>query len=147
MRLAYVVLSPLLLLAALPSSAVDARGFVRGESCSFSTGSRLYLESVDGHRLPKPIALSFFSESAWDYILNDPLPNLPAGCPRADQCASVANASLTLRHVSRSVFVPFRARRINGISGDFTVQLSDGRKFEGTFKAKVRHPKTPLICM
>lgn len=137
-----------LLLTSLPSVAVEAKGFVRPESCSVYEplgGDGLHLTSIDGHRPNKQVVIVFPTEGAWYYLLNTWSDTTGAYCRSAD-CELIAHAKFRIRHISQGLFIPFRGRRINGVSGDFSVEFNDGRKLEGTFKAKTKKSVQQLIC-
>jgi hypothetical protein len=136
----------LLLLTSLQTLAVEAKGFVRPEACSFFESDRLHLVSIGNHKLNKPIVLKFPGEGAWDYLLNTWSEVSGADCSADDRCESVAHSKIRIQYVARGIFIPFRGRRINGISGDFAVEFSDGRKLEGSFRAKTRKPEHQMIC-
>jgi hypothetical protein len=136
----------LVLLTSLPSSAVDAQGFIRPESCSFLSREHLHLESIDGHKLAKPIIFVLPELGAWENIRNKSFDDIAISCEHPAECESVAHSKIRIQRVTRSIFIPFRGRRINGLVGDFSVELSAGRKIDGAFRAKTRNPKQPMIC-
>jgi hypothetical protein len=136
------------LFASLPSVAVEAQGFVRPESCSLYEplrGDGLHLTSLDGQRPRKEVVLVFPNEGSWYYLLNTWYDTTGAYCPSGD-CERITHAKFRIQHIHSGTFIPFRGRRINGVSGDFSVEFHDGRKLEGTFKAKARNPVQQLIC-
>lgn len=138
----------LVLVASLPSVAVEATGFVRPETCSLYNplgGNALHLTSIDGRRPRKAVVLVFPTEFAWDYLLNSWHDTTGAYCLGGD-CEPIAHAKFRIDHISKGIFLPFRGRRINGVSGDFEIEFSNERKLEGSFKAKTRKPVTQLIC-
>lgn len=138
----------LMFAASLPCFPVQAKGFVRPESCSIYNplgGYALHLTSIGGHAPRKPVALVFASEQAWYVLLNTWNDTSGAYC-RNVVCEPIAHAKYRIRHVSREMFISFRGRRISGVSGDFVVEFSNGTKLEGSFKAKTRKPVVHLIC-
>jgi hypothetical protein len=138
----------LVLLASLPSLAVEAKGFVRPELCSLYNplgGNGLHLTSIDGHRPREPVVLVFPTEGAWYYLLNTSNDTTGAYCRSAD-CEPIGHAKFRIQHISQGIFIPFRGRRIQGVSGDFAIEFKDGRKLEGSFRAKTRKLVTQLIC-
>jgi hypothetical protein len=138
----------LVLFASLPSVAVEATGFVRPEMCSLYNplkGNALHLTSIDGRRPRKAVVLVFPREGAWYYLLNNWQDTTGAYC-RGGDCESIAHAKFRIDHISNGIFLPFRGRRINGVSGDFEIEFSNERKLEGSFKAKTRKPVTQLRC-
>jgi hypothetical protein len=143
-----VFASYLVLLVSLPSFAVEATAFIRAESCSLYNplgGNALHLTSIDGRQPKKPVVVVFPTEGAWYYLLNTWNDTTGAHCPDR-KCEPIAHAKFRIQHISKSIFVPFRGRIINGASGDFSIELADGKKLEGSFKAKTRKPSTQLIC-
>lgn len=137
----------LILIASLPSLAVEATGFVRRESCSDNLrgGNALHLTSIDGLPPRKAIVLVFPTEVAWYYLLNSWEDTTGAYC-RGGDCEPIAHAKFRIDHISKGIFLPFRGRGINGISGDFEIEFNNERKLEGSFKGKIRKPVTPLRC-
>lgn len=143
-----ILLSCLILLGSVPSFGVRAKGFVRPESCSLYNllgSDGLHLTSIDGRRLRKPVVLKFPMEGAWYNLIDTWMDTTGAYCHRAD-CEPITHARVRIRHVSKGMFIPFRGRRINGVSGDFNIDFSDGKKLEGSFKVKTRKPAVQLIC-
>lgn len=125
-----------------------ATGFVRPETCSlYNTlgGDALHFTSINGRRPRKAVALVFPTEGAWYYLQNIWHDTTGAYCLGGD-CEPITYAKFRINHVSKGIFVPFRGRRIDGVSGDFEIEFSNGRKLKGSFKAKTRKPVTQLIC-
>jgi hypothetical protein len=138
----------LVLVASLPSLAVEATGFVRPETCSLYNpfgGDALHLTSIGGARPRKAVVIVFPTEGAWYYLLNTWHDTTGADCLGGD-CEPIAHAKFRLDHISKGIFLPFRGRRINGVSGHFEIELSNAKKLEGSFKAKTQKPVTQLIC-
>ena len=63
------------------------------------------------------------------------------GCSSAE-CQRATHSKVQVLHISRS----FRLRRITDISGNFVVDLNDGRKINGSFRAKVHPLPKGAIC-
>jgi hypothetical protein len=138
----------LVLIASLPSVAVEATGFVRPETCSLYNplgGNALHLTSIGGIRPREAVVIVFPTEGAWYYLLNSWQDTTGAYCLGGD-CEPIAHAKFRIDHISKGTFLPFRGRRINGVSGHFEIDFSSGKKLEGSFKARTRKPVTQLMC-
>jgi len=138
----------LALLTAARCFAAEAKGFVRLESCPvyrLLEADGLHLTSLDGRRPAKPVVLRFPTEGAWYNVLNSWIDTSSDYCP-GDNCEAVVHAKFRIQHISKGIILPFRGRRIHGVSGDLVIEFSDGRRFEGPFRANVRKSVTELIC-
>ena len=137
----------LLLLASPVTYAVDATGFARTAGCSIVDGEHLQLEKFRGEKLPSPIILRIPQPPAWPTLLDFGWFDVSAeNCDPHDRCQFVTHSKIRVLHVSNSWFIPFRGRIVNGISGEFHVEFPDGRRMEGTFKAKVRESHSKGTC-
>lgn len=137
-----------LVLIAVPSLATEAKGFFRAERCSlydFFGGNAMHLTSIDGVRPKKAVMLVFPMEGIWYNLLNGWHDTTKAYCLSGD-CESIAHAKFRIVHISKGIFLPFRGRRIDGVTGDFEIKFSNERKLEGSFKAKIRKPVTQMRC-
>lgn len=105
----------------------------------------LHLTTIDGRHPRKSVVLKFPTEGSWYYVLNTWTDTTSGYCP-SDNCETVARAKYRIQHISTGIFIPFRGRRIHGVSGDLIIEFSDGRRFEGIFRAKLRKPVVQFIC-
>jgi len=122
-----------LLLSSLSAFAVDAKGFVRPEACRVLDTYRLHLIQIDNRMLNKPVVLMFPGYGAW-YSLQNTWQELDGSdCSKLDDCEAIVHAKIKLQDISLHAFIPFRRRRPKSISGEFVVELADGRKIEGCF--------------
>jgi hypothetical protein len=139
----------LLLLMTIGSQvyAADATGFVRAERCGSIAANNwaLYLEHIHHHKIGKPIAMEFPDSAAWSYFL-DSKEWVDVSGHDCLTCNPVKSGRVRITRVSKGIFIPFRGRFVNGASGDFEVELRDGTKEQGSFKAKIRSRKELLIC-
>jgi hypothetical protein len=103
------------------------------------------LISIEHRRAAKPIVLKFPTEGALYHVLNTWIDTTSGHCPRND-CEAVVHAKFRIQHISKGIFIPFRGRRIHGVSGDITIEFSNGTRFDGSFRAKLRKPVVQFIC-
>lgn len=136
------------LVCGAPVFAAEARGFVQAQGCADSTGYRLQFDKLDGNRLATPIALNVPQNYYWDILVDekDPWKVSSPECSAKSPCEPDVHGTVRIRAVQRRFSLRWRARIISGISGEFSVELHDGRKIEGTFHAKVRNPVRKIIC-
>jgi hypothetical protein len=134
----------LLLSAALPGLAEDATGYIPFQ-CPMTGDSHLHLTRLNGRRLARELVLripydfwAVFNPTEWfDYAGDD--------CSR-ENCEPLLHSRVQIAQVSRDRFMPFRARYINRMSGNFQIDLRDGRKLSGSFKAKLLKPPRGAVC-
>src|SRR5438270_5087339 len=91
----------LALFASLPSFAVEAKGFVRPESCSVYEplrGDGLHLTSIEGQRPRKEVVLVFPSERSWYYLLNTWY-DTTGVCCTSGACVPVTHAKFRIQHL------------------------------------------------
>jgi hypothetical protein len=58
----------------------------------------------------------------------------------------VAHAEIRITHVPRRFSIRHWARLIVALSGDFSIDLKDGTRLDGSFQAKLKNPKTLFVC-
>jgi hypothetical protein len=83
--------------------------------------------------LPDPLSLEEFAVDWWDWTAS--------ACAGPDRCEEITKSRLQGVHVS---FKWWRWPRT--FSGNFAVEFKDGRKLQGSFKARFIKPKTTFIC-
>lgn len=135
----------LVVVASANSFAANARGFVRPESCSYISRERIHFVAIDGKKLTRQIIFAIPGVGTWDNMLNQWFEDLTT-CDQASSCETVVHSKIRLTRVSRSIFIPFRGRRINGLTGDFSVELQNGKQVTGVFRVKTRKPRQLMIC-
>jgi hypothetical protein len=135
-----------LMLTTSSSFAGEANGFLRRESCSFLDSYRLHLIDFDDRKLDKPIVLKFPGQGAWYSLVNTWQELVGEDCTRSYQCQGITHAKVYVEHVSRAALPHLGARRIIAISGKFELEYSNGRKLEGSFRAKTRQPEHRMDC-
>jgi len=141
-------LAVLCLLAALPAYAAEATGFVQQRGCGHFDGVRLQLERIDGKRLTTPIALNIPQSYYWDLMATTVRDWSDVAAPEcaSPSCEPGARGKIRLSSVERRLSLWRWRRIISAISGEFVVELQDGRRLEGAFRANVRKPATRIIC-
>jgi hypothetical protein len=136
----------LLFLASVPGYAADATGYVRPEACDLMTGAHLHLEKLRGRKLNTPIVLEIPKVYGSDAVLNTWL-NVPGmECVRPNQCQNATHSKIQVTRVSSRFSLRWMGRIIDGLSGNFEIDLVDGKNVEGSFKAKIRKPAKGFIC-
>ena len=124
-----------LLFAAVPVSGSDATGSMGFYKCSTIAWAHLTLDRFRGRPLEKTIVFT-----VWDHRRLEPSEkewsdNEALECAKPDQCESATHARIRFSHLSSGK-----------VSGDFAIEFRDGRKLEGSFRAKRIRPPKPIIC-
>ncbi len=140
------IVGSVLLLASLPSHAAEATGYVRPEACDLMTRAHLHLEKLRGRKLDTPIVLEIPESYGWDTVLNSWLDVPGMECVRPNQCQNAAHSKIQITRVSSRFSLRRMGRMIDGLSGNFEIDPVDGKKVEGSFKAKIRKPAKGFIC-
>jgi hypothetical protein len=134
----------LLLTASLTANAADATGYVPSQ-CPYTGSPRLHLQKLNGRELRPEIALMIPEETFWE-TLGDKWYDYPGVDCASAECQGTTHSKVQVLHISRSPFIPFHLQRTTNISGNFVVDLYDGRKISGSFKAKVHPLPKRAIC-
>jgi hypothetical protein len=122
----------------LPAYGADATGFVRVASCDFLEGCHLSLVRFQKRNMEKTIVLPL--PCALEIIGEDWLDVNGKECSMQGRCETVAKSRIQIMRVSH------RWMRMRAVFGNFAVEFNDGRKLEGSFKAKEVRSSTLLIC-
>ncbi len=141
-----LMLSGLMLLASLPVFAADATGFVRAEGCTYFSGYGMYLQRLDGKKLQTPIAFRIPQSYFWDNSVNEWSKVATEECSASNLCETVTAGKIRIQRVSRRFSILRRRRTIRGLSGDFAIELKDGKKLEGSFQTKMRNAVHKFTC-
>jgi len=120
-----------LLLSCLQAFGANAIGVLH-PMCGIPYGYLLYITSFQGHRLEKAIRFKVFGDYGLKLYANQWVDS-----PRDDDAKS---SRIRVVHVSRHWWQPME------MSGDFEIVFADGRKLEGSFKAKYVKPPGLFIC-
>jgi hypothetical protein len=137
-------LCSLLLTASMAANAADATGYVPFQ-CPYTGWSHLHLQKLKGRQLRPEITLAIPEKQFWEH-LDDKWYDSPGLDCSDGECQRTTHSKVQVLHFSRSLFMPFRIRRLAGISGNLVVELSDGRKIGGSFRAKLRPPPKGSRC-
>jgi hypothetical protein len=141
-----LVLPTLMLLASLPVLAADASGFVRAEGCTYFSGYGMYLQRVNGSKLQTPIAFRIPQSYFWDNSVNEWSNVAAEECSATNPCETVTAGKIRILRIPRRFSILRRRRTIRGLSGDFALELKDGKKLEGSFQTGLRKPVQKIIC-
>lgn len=137
-----VILVCALLIGFHSARAADATGYVWFQ-CPTTGPSHLHLTAVDGKKLKRELMLRIPEQGLWDHLESKWYDYPGEECPSA-RCEPATSSKVQILHLSYRSFVPFYKRRLSDISGNFSVELRDGRKVSGPFKAKFRHHRKEL---
>lgn len=135
-----------LVLASLPSYAADAVGFIRPENCNEFVGTSIYLQKLRDRKLSRTIVLkvpSVYLLETWPGDWFD-VPGME--CATASQCVNASHSKVRISRVSEARSVPLFKKTPSAVEGSFSIEFRDGRRIEGSFKAKFRRPEKPMIC-
>jgi len=128
--------------------AAEARGSLHAQGCNYFTGYRLRFEKLDGKKLATPIAFNFPQSYFWENIQKEKESwkvSAPE-CSAASPCEPGAHGTVRILDIRRHFSLRYRHRIISGIAGEFSIELGDGRKIEGSFQARVRSSGPRIIC-
>ena len=134
----------LLLIAVTPVFAATATGYIPFQ-CMMTGDSRLHLTHIDGHPLTHELYLRVPEERFWDYF-HEWYEVQGETCLPSGECEPTIHTKVQILHVSRNHFLLFHRGWITSISGNFEIELKDGGKFAGSFKAKFRIPSKRGLC-
>jgi hypothetical protein len=140
------MLPSLILLASLPVLAADATGFVRAEGCAYFSGYGVYLQRVDGRKLHTPIEFRIPQSYFWENSINEWSDVATEECSSSNPCETVTAGKIRILRVRKRFSLLRRESTIRGLSGDFAIELKDGKKLEGSFRTKLRKPVQKIIC-
>jgi hypothetical protein len=135
-RLAILVCS-MLIGFPLWAHAADAVGYVWFQ-CPMTGDSHLHINALNGKRLRRELTLRIPEQGLWNN-LEEKWYDYPGEECSSGECEPATTSKVQILHLSYSSFPSVYKRRLTGISGNFLVELRDGRKFSGSFRAKFRH--------
>ena len=115
-------------------------------SCPMNSHSKLHLTLVDGHRLKRELVLLIPESQFWGVVDPKDWYENPGEDCSSDRCEPIAHSRVQIVHISNTLRLPFRRVRTTGISGNFEIELRDGRKIAGSFSAKVPKPPKGAGC-
>jgi hypothetical protein len=67
-------------------------------------------------------------------------------CTSSSACEPDVQGTVHLREVHRGFSLRWHQCITSGISGEFSVELPDARRIEGSSHAQVRNPSRKIIC-
>ena len=118
-----------------PANGSDATGFVRFESCTFFEMYRLEIMHYQGQNVEKTLTFKIPGYFSKDWI------EVPAmECDGPDKCDFSAKSKVQILRASNG------RGFLKAISGNFAVEFNNGRKLEGSFRAKGIKPPQEIIC-
>ena len=120
-----------LLISSVRSFGSDAIGVLHPQ-CGFPYGYLLEITNYQGHRLEKAIEFKVLGESGLQLYANQWVDS-----PRQDDAKS---SRIQIIHLSRHWW------RTMEMSGNFEIVFDDGRKLEGSFRAKYVKPPGDFVC-
>ncbi len=120
-----------LVLSSLPAFGSDAIGLLH-PTCGFPYGYLLEITSYRGQRLPEPIRFQVMGEPALQSYLGQ-------------WDAPPSNDDAKFRRI-QVLHVSHHWGRAMEMTGNFVIEFEDGRKMEGSFRAKLVKPPEVLIC-
>lgn len=84
-------------------------------------------------------------ETFWDHVYGEWY-ETRGTCLPSGECEAMTHSKLEILHISRNHFPFFHRGWIRDITGNFEIELQDGRKFAGSFKAKFRKGPKGSLC-
>lgn len=134
------IIACLFVCASLPAYGSDATGFFRFGSCTYFETYRL--ELVRFHKQKPEKSMVFMLPGDWTLERwSKEWSATPAmECTPSGQCEAAPRSAINISRVSR------RWGAIRAISGSFAIQSKDGKRIEGSFRAKFIKPATKIIC-
>ena len=132
------------LTACVPALASNARGYVLAQ-CPMTGDSRLHITNIDGRKLNPELYLRIPEETSWERY-KEWYEVKGETCLPSGECESTTHTEVQILHVSRNHFPFFHRGWTTNISGNFEIELQDGRKLAGSFKAKLRNPPKGHYC-
>jgi len=125
-------------LVPLKAYGIDATGLMRFASCNYVNQYRLTLTRYEKHNLEKPVVLELPGDWALTHLTKDWCDVSGTECSGDGRCETVAAKIQGVRiHGWRGM---------SAISGNFVIERKDGKKLQGSFKAKYLKPAARIIC-
>jgi hypothetical protein len=140
-----LVLFVFFVLVSIPGEAVTATGYVLFQ-CPMTGPSHLHLTKLDGHKLPRELVLLIPEEQFWGVVDPQEWYDYPGQDCSSGECEPAVHSRVQIVRISNSWRLPFRLPRRTRILGNFEVELRDGRKITGSFRARLPKPPKGAAC-
>jgi hypothetical protein len=140
-----LVLIAVLVTVSIPLEAATATGYVPF-SCPMDSNSKLHLTFLDGHKLKRELVLLIPESNFWGVVDPKDWYDHPGDDCSEGKCEPAVHSRVQIVHISHSWRLPFRSPRTTTISGNFEIELRDGRKIAGSFRANVPRPPKGAGC-
>ena len=132
------------LIVSIPVAAATAIGYVPF-TCPMSGGSELHLTKLDNKILRRELVLIVPQQHLWGAVDPKEWYDSPSKDCSSGECEPTRFSKVQFLHISYRSRFPF-VRRGTRISGNFEIDLRDGRKLSGSFKARLRNPPKHGRC-
>jgi hypothetical protein len=134
----------MLLIVSMPASAATAAGYVPF-SCPMTSSSQLHLTTLDGRRLTRELVLYIPEYHSWGAVDSKVWYEYPGEDCSSGECEPATHSRVQILRLSNGWRVPFHHRRTS-ISGNFEIELRDGKKVTGSFRAKSLNAPKGAVC-
>jgi hypothetical protein len=133
----------LLQVVSITAAAQTADGYVPFQ-CPMTGDSRLHLTTLNGQTRLE-LVLRIPEQRLWGGVDLKEWYDYPGEECSSGTCSAMRHSRVQILHVSYGSHLLF-VRRSGSISGDFEVELRDGKKLRGPFRAKLRNPRKAGVC-
>ena len=133
-----------LIISSLPLYGKNS--YVKPESCTWIEAEHLHIQKIDNHELINELVFYLPGDGAWESMQNTWWDVSGWECAKSENCEPSVHARIRIQHISQSLSIPPKYRRIKAISGIFSIEFKDGRKLNGSFDANVRKPPKGMEC-
>lgn len=120
--------------------------FVKRQGCDTTSQEHLYILNINNHKLVKPLVLYLPALWMWEPMKNTWFDVEGSECSKSGHCRGTTHASVQILRVFRGYSIRWREKIVKGVSGNFSIELEDGRKLNGSFDANVRKPPKGISC-
>jgi hypothetical protein len=107
--------------------------------------SQLHLATLNHKKLRRELVLVIPQQHLWGAVDPKEWYDSPGDDCSSGECEPASHGRVQFLHISYRSRVPF-VRGQTTISGNFEIELRDGRKLSGSFKANLRNPPKKGVC-
>jgi len=110
-------------------------GYIKHESCTFLESEHLHIQKINDHKLVNELVLYLPGAGSWGDMGSAWFDVNGSECSESAHCKAAVHASVQILHVRRK-----------SLSGNFSIELQDGRKLSGWFDANIKKRAKGFIC-
>lgn len=109
--------------------------YIKHESCTFLESEHLHIHKVNNHELVNELVFYLPGSGSWEDMGSAWFDVEGSECSESGDCKAAAHASVQILHIRRK-----------SLSGNFSIEFQDGRKFSGPFDANEKNERKSLFA-